>query len=249
MKGSVCAVFGTLLLGACANSNSLSFISAEPLVIAPADVAAAQKASAAKREFLGSVIYQSEQKCAAFLSNLAATQGSLTAIGDIVSGTLSGVASFTTPVATSHILSGLATVATGAKTAVTNDFFAKASIANFATALQTTYFAGIGKYASDLETKSDNDIVVAIELSRIQGFHSACGLAPAQTVIQTSIAPKEGDKAPPAGGSNEALMVPRGPLTRSAAPAPVAAAIPGAPGAFHGNANQTPYMRVGSPVR
>ena len=97
-------------------------ISAEPLVISPADLAAAENGGN-KKAFLGRLIFQSEQKCTAFLNELVASIGGINSIGDIVSGALSGVAAFTTPVAASHVLSGTATIVTGAKSALNADFF------------------------------------------------------------------------------------------------------------------------------
>jgi hypothetical protein len=235
MRARIFAISTVGLLTAC----SSALLSAEPLEIVPADLAAAAGGNN-KREYLGTLVYQSEQKCTVFLNNLVASVGYVNTIGDITSGILSGVATFTTPIGSSHILSGASTIVTGGKTAITSDFYAKASIANFETALQQSYFKSIGDYASALENVDEAKLIVSIEAGKIQGIHSSCGLAPAEAAIQATIAPKTGGTT--GGGAPVAAPVPPAPAPPAPAPAP--------PGLLQGGRiSQTPYMVPGSPLR
>jgi hypothetical protein len=183
-------------------------------------------------------VYDSEQKCVAFLNNIVAGQGTVNTVGDMLSGGLSGVAAFVTPLATSHILSGTASIVTGWKDAVNNDVFAKASIANFAAALQRSYFDAIGKYETALEKSDESQLIVSVEAAKIQGIHSSCGLAPAEAAIQATIAPKGGTVAPGVAALPQGAPLPsRGPLLSPALTPPGLGGI-----------SQTPYMVPGSPL-
>lgn len=196
-------------------------ISAEPLTVSPADLAAAERS---KKEFLGSLVFQSEQKCTAFVNNLVEEVGGINSAGDILSGALSGVASFT-PVGTSHALAGAATIVTGAKTALDTNFLAKTTTANLVSAILQQYFGNIGKYAASLESQSDASLVVSIEMDKIQSYHATCGLGPAQASINSTVAPPTAPPSTPPAPPVAAVPAPPA-LPHAAVPAPPAPAAP-----------------------
>jgi hypothetical protein len=211
------------ILSACNNA----LISAEPLAVTPADLVIAEN-SKNKRNYLGGIVYDSEQKCTAFLNDLVKNESSVNTIGDIISGALSGTAAFVTPIATSHILAGTAAIVTGAKSAINSDFYAKASTANFETAIQQSYFKNIGQYVSDLGNQADSNIIVALEVSKIQTIHSGCGVGPAEAAIQATIAPQGGTPGGGAPGAHGAPPPPA-PAIGGRGVSATQGAVPGSP--------------------
>lgn len=180
----------TLANSAFDQSNVL--MAAEPLSVQAEDFSTLQdKPLPTRLAYLGSVVYDSEQKCSAYLSRLVSAQSSVNTTGDILSGTLSGLGAVFTPASTVRALSAAATIVTGAKSAIASDFFAKASIANFATALQQTYGKQIQQYTDALPTLTDSPtpLIVSNEVSKIQSYHALCAIAPAEASIAATIQP------------------------------------------------------------
>jgi len=240
-RGTIFGMSAALLLGGCSNNT---LISAEPLSVTPSDLIAAASTSN-KREYLGRIVYESKLKCSAFLTNLVSNEGSINTFGDILSGTLSGVAGFTTiPLAASKALSGAATIVTGAKSAINSDFYAKASIANFETAIQQSYFKNMDQYASSLQSDDESSLLISVEVAKIQTIHASCGIGPAEASIQATIAPQgASDGGAPGGGA------PGGNAPGGAPPAapPAAAPAPRVPVIGHQRVLRRHLTRVPAP--
>src|SRR2546430_2237040 len=92
-------------------------VSAAPLSITPIELQT-KPISVSKQEFLGAVVYESEQKCLSFLNRLVLTKNTVDTTADIVSLALSGVGALVTPLSTAHALSGAAAFVSGSKTAI-----------------------------------------------------------------------------------------------------------------------------------
>jgi hypothetical protein len=138
-----------------------------------------------KLEFLGRVVLDSESKCITFVNTLVVADNTVNTTGDILSTLLTAAGTVFTPLNTVHALTASSTVVTGTKTAVNSDIYAKASIANFQTALQGTYFKSMASYTDALPKLTD--VSVGAELSKIESIHSTCTLAAAESSIATTI--------------------------------------------------------------
>jgi uncharacterized protein YceK len=141
-----------------------------------------------KKEFLGRVARDSVAKCNTFMNRLAVTENTVNTAGDVTATVLSALATILTPVATIHALTGASTIVTGTKSTIDADIYAKATIANFQSALAATYYKSINDYAAVLPKLTASDLVVAAEISKIETIHSTCGLAPAQLTISATLA-------------------------------------------------------------
>jgi hypothetical protein len=169
----------------------------------------------------------SEAKCTKFVNGLIASEaGSNTGL-DIVSTVASSLATAFTAQGTTHALSAAAAIASGSKTAVDSDVFAKASIANFAQAISSTYFKDIGNYGTQLGAATTVDFNA--EIAKIQTIHAECALGPAQATISSTLQ-----------GSNTTTPPPP---PAPGAPAAVGAAAPAA------GASSTGFVVPGHPVQ
>lgn len=202
---------GVSAAGCVGTADSLNSVSAEPIAIdskAYQDVSTLPGSSVnKKREFLGTVVQDSEQKCNAFLGRLVFGETSLNLSTDIAATLFSALATAVTPPGTKSALSAAATIASGSKTAIDADLFNKAAIADFAAAIQRTYSADIRAYTDKLSTLPDtteSPLIVSNEIAKIQSYHAECGLAPAESAIQAKLSlppAPETSKAP--GGSKQ----------------------------------------------
>lgn len=202
----------TLGLGACTpwikylNSSS-RLVSAAPLevvnpknkdVLSQLNQASSDSASLnTKLEFLGRVVLDSESKCVTFVNTLVVADNTVNTTGDIISTVLTAAATVFTPLTTVHALTASSTVVTGTKTAINSDIYAKASITNFQTALQGTYFKSMASYADALPKLTD--VSVGAELSKIESIHGTCTLAAAESSISTTISSPAQAPDKPAG--------------------------------------------------
>ena len=143
--------------------------------------------SPAIKDALGAVVLQSEKSCANFLAGLVLFEtGSNTSL-DILSTITSAIGSVLSPIETVHALSASTTILTGSKTALDADIYAKASIANFAAAIQATYYADMSKYVTGLSTADPSTLSWPIEIYKITVIHRECALAPAESSISKTI--------------------------------------------------------------
>jgi hypothetical protein len=94
MRAAVALSLAGLLSGcsllAPALRQSESLVSADPLAITVDDLRSPANLDD-KKEFLGRVIYESEQKCVSFLNRLVLAKNTVDTSGDIVAAALSGV--------------------------------------------------------------------------------------------------------------------------------------------------------------
>jgi hypothetical protein len=98
-----------------------------------------------KGPLVGQLIDDSETKCEDFINKLVLVETSTDTTLDIIAtGASVGATAFAAK-ATKTALAAVAAIAGGSKTAIDADIFAKASIANFAQAIQTTYYQDMGR--------------------------------------------------------------------------------------------------------
>ncbi len=147
--------------------------------------------------FLGRVALDSETKCLAFLNGVVIAENSVNTTGDIVSTLLTSAGTVFKSLTTVHSLTAGATVATGSKTAVDANIYAKASIANFQTALQKSYFKSINDYVAALPGLTN--FLVSAEIAKIETIHATCTLAAAEGSIAATIASPTDVPAKPTG--------------------------------------------------
>ena len=174
-------------------------VGAAPLAITNTQLEQAGELSsdAAKREFLGRVVLESETKCTDFLNHLVFAENSVNTTGDILTTAMSAVATVFTPISTVHGLTAAATITSGSKAAIDSDIYAKASIMNFQTALEQSYFKNIAAYTDALPDMTN--IVVSVEVAKIESIHATCNLAAAESAIATTLSKPGGVPPKPTG--------------------------------------------------
>ena len=134
---------------------------------------------------------QSQTKCSVFVSGLVlhhTASDTMLDIGTTVATTTAAV--ITAPVSAIRAFAGLGAITSGSKTAIDTDFFAKASVANFAQAIQSTYYTKIDSYIAQI--KDSNSLDPSVEYFNIERIHSLCGLGPAEGSISASLQPSPG---------------------------------------------------------
>lgn len=137
--------------------------------------------------FVGRVIYDSEQKCALFVAELTASE-SLSNTGlDMTTTALSALATAFTPLATVHALPAGASISSGWKTAIDTDVFAKASIANYAEAIQLSYYQNIHNLIQSLPSDPDERVNASVFLAEVQEIHQGCSLGSAQLTVSKTL--------------------------------------------------------------
>jgi len=159
-----------------------------------------------KQEYLGRVVSDSEHKCGLFLNGLVLGENTTNTTLDLATTAFSALSTAFTPPGTKTALSAAASIASGSKTAIDTDIYAKAAIADFSTAIQKTYSAGIRDYTDKLPTLPDTDsapLIVSNEVAKIQAIHALCGLAPAESSLQAKLGTTDGYTlpSPPPGGA------------------------------------------------
>jgi len=139
--------------------------------------------------YLGEVLIDSETKCNNFLSRLTNGENTSDAFFDTTSVTAGALGAVFTPIATIHLLSATSAIATGTRSAFSNDFYGNASVANFAQAIETQYYAGIDSYITYLNTAYANNSPINLpgEIARINSIHAQCALGPAEATINAAL--------------------------------------------------------------
>jgi hypothetical protein len=138
------------------------------------------------KEYLGLVIVDSEAKCDRFLNRLSVAESSGDTGLDMATGVFSALSTAFTPLSTVHALSAASTITSGWKTAIDSDYYAKATIANYAQAIQASYYADMKTYSTALNAATD-PLIVPIELSTILRIHAECSLESAQNTISSTL--------------------------------------------------------------
>jgi len=141
----------------------------------------------ANKSYLGLVVKDSEGKCSEFVNHLVLQETTSNTGLDIITTVFSALATVFTPLNTVHALTAGASIASGSKTAIDADIFGKATVANYAQAIQATYYTDIDSYLAALNTASDDKLIPSIEVSKIVAIHKECALASAQSTISQTM--------------------------------------------------------------
>jgi hypothetical protein len=158
------------------------------------------------------IVSASESQCGTFIHALVRNEVGIDTGLDLLTTITSAVSNVAGPAAVARGIGAVTTISSGSKTAIDSDVFAKASIANFAHTIQSTYYKDIASYQDDLNKKDDSQISPEFELSLIRPIHEECSLAAAEASISASVTPAastgtsgSGGGAPPTGTNAGAL--------------------------------------------
>jgi len=161
------------------------------------------------RSCVGVLIVQSQDKCADFLNGLVLAENTSNTAFDVATTLFSALATAFTPLSTVHGLAAAATVSNGWKSAINANVYAKAAAANYAQAIQATYYHDVGTYLVALQAMPEEQVVPTIEAAKIQVIHRECSLASAQSTIAKTLQPGEHGESPPQGSTTTAPEVGR----------------------------------------
>lgn len=181
------------ILESVTNKVADNTVAAAPIAIDPAALLAATSSSAtnlSKQEFLGGVVRDSEAKCKQFVDGLVLGENSINTTDDILATVASALSTAFTPPGTKTAFSAAATIASGSKTDIDSDIYAKAAISDFTTAIQKTYYADMQTYTSNLPklgASADAPLIVNSEIAKLQGTHAECSLGAAESSIQSQL--------------------------------------------------------------
>src|SRR5579859_7372407 len=115
-------------------------VAAEPIKVNQLVAGCDTSDDAKKRECIAAIASDSRDKCGRFVNSLVLTENTTNTTLDILTTTLSALATVFTPLTTTHGLSAGATISSGSKNAVNSNIYAKASIANYQQAIMATYY-------------------------------------------------------------------------------------------------------------
>ena len=146
----------------------------------------------------------SQSKCNKFVNGLVATETGTDTSLDLLTTLSSSLATAFTPLATTHALSAAAAVTGGWRTAIDSDVFAKASIANFAQAIQSTYYKDAGDFGTQLLSETGS-IDVGAQIARLQTIHAECSLGSAQATIAATLKAGATSETPQQPGKSDAV--------------------------------------------
>jgi len=139
------------------------------------------------KQAIGMVVIASERSCDAFTKNLTiANIGSNTFL-DVTTTVFSAAATAVTPINTVHGLTAVSTVASGSKSAINADVFAKTTIANLAQAVNSTYYRDMKAYEDQLGSATPTGLVMSIEVAKILSIHKECALDTAEASISSTL--------------------------------------------------------------
>jgi hypothetical protein len=169
-------------------------VAAEPLTMPPETAPVGHSGdSTDKKSIVASMVRQSASRCDAFLNRLVVAENTTDTTLDMTTTALAALATAFTPLSTVHALSAAAAISSGWKTAIDSDIYAKASIGLYAQAIMATYYRDMTTYANKLQTMTNGDIVVDLEIYKIQSIHRECSMAAAQATISATLKPKQGE--------------------------------------------------------
>ncbi len=199
----VCILASLILCTACSERTELASVRAEPLSVS--DIwpppAAAPDATQIKSA-LGTLVYESERKCAAFISRLALNSNQSKVFFDTGTNILSTLGAVLSPVSIAHAISAGAAASSAERSLIDNDVFAQASIANYADAIGVAYGTSMANYLSTLQKSDGANLNYSVEVANIETIHEECALAQAQSEIAKLL--KNAQAAPPPGSENVA---------------------------------------------
>jgi hypothetical protein len=137
--------------------------------------------------YLGTVVNESEYFCGKFLNGLVLAENSSNVGLDVLTTVFSALGTAFTPIATIHALTAAVSISSGTKTAIDSDIYARATIGNYAQAIQSSYYADMKTYVDELTTANEDDLIPSIEVSKIRTIHKECSLASAQATISATL--------------------------------------------------------------
>src|SRR5665213_2432202 len=152
------------------------------------------------KTYVGLIVNDSELKCSKFLNGLVLAENTSNVGLDMSTTVLSALATAFTPLATIHALTAGATITSGWKTAIDSDIYAKATIANYAQAIQTTYYTDLATYTTALTNMDPTKVVASLESAKLRSIHKECSLAAAQSSVSAALqspspSPQQGSSA------------------------------------------------------
>ncbi len=207
LQFTVCIALALSLLSGCGtaikkmNDENAFLVSAEDIDTATLITACSSpNTEQDKKNCIGTIASNSQLKCSQFLNGLVLAENTSNTGFDFATILLSALATVLTPLNTVHALTAGASVSSGWKAAVNSNIYAKASIGNYAQAIQGTYYRDLREYWTALAAMKNDQIIVAIEAAKIQSIHRECSLASAQATISATLQP-----TPPAGADVYAL--------------------------------------------
>jgi len=142
-----------------------------------------------KKDYLGLVVNESEFACGKFVNGLVLSETGVDTGLDLLTTVFTALGTAFTPLATVHALTAAGSISSGWKTAIDADIYAKASIANYAQAIQGSYYADVKSYLDNLTKSDETALVPSVEVAKIRSIHKECSLASAQATIATTLQP------------------------------------------------------------
>jgi hypothetical protein len=194
-----------VIIGSLSACSTLKKLTSPGLLVVAADpignqvISDAENAQAATaKNKLGIVLVDSETKCDEFTKKLSIANIGSNATLDIATTIFSAAATAVTPLGTVHGLTAASTVASGSKTAIDSDVFAKATIANIAQAISATYYKDMAGYEAGLAAEQPDSIVPSVEVAKILSIHKECALDSAEASISSTLGEAQpGASTPP----------------------------------------------------
>jgi len=156
------------------------------------------------KPYLGLVINESENNCGKFVTGLVLAANTTNTSLDLLTTVFTALGTAFTPLGTVHALAAAGSVSSGWKTAIDSDIYAKATIANYAQAIQTSYYTDMKTYMADLDNSDITKIVPEEEVAKIRSIHKECSLASAQNTISATVGSSQSSQSPQAPNGNVA---------------------------------------------
>jgi hypothetical protein len=141
------------------------------------------------------LIANSEDNCNAFVNGLISAETGTNTSLDVTTTALNALATAFTPLGTVHSLTAAAAITGGWKTAIDSDIFSKATAANFAQAIQSTYYKSLQTEVASLRAAQTSDVDGAAEVTVIKSIHAQCALGPAESSITAALTPSQNGAA------------------------------------------------------
>lgn len=154
------------------------------------------------KPYLGLVINEFENNCGKFVTGLVLASNTTNTSLDLLTTVFTALGSAFTPLGTVHALTAAGSVSSGWKTAINSDVYAKATIANYAQAIQTSYYTDMKNYMTDLDNSDITKIVPEEEVAKLRSIHKECSLASAQNTISATVGSSQSGQSPQAPNGN-----------------------------------------------
>nr|WP_199043505.1 hypothetical protein [Dyella sp. ASV24] len=140
-----------------------------------------------KKRYLGAVLLDSVLKCRDFANKVDAAQSDANFLGDTFSTLFSALATVAKPITTVHGLTASATMASGTKNAYLSGYFADATVANIGKVMTISYAVAVQQYMDGMSSMTDDNLILPVEVAKIESIHTKCSMASAEYLISQSI--------------------------------------------------------------